>query len=133
MLVYLREDMRSQVLAPPTLDDIPPTLKEIFDKENEMLDEMQRELDVHNECGVVYLISPEIIQSQFEIVNDTVQFPHSLPTNDSFKGNPNQRVKIKMKMESKLGDLVTKIRDYTGVGDQRVIYLYRINSRGFRS
>ena len=62
MLVYLREDMRKQVLAPPTLDDIPAPLKEIFDKENEMLDDMQRELDVHNECGVVYLISPEIIQ-----------------------------------------------------------------------
>ena len=38
-----------------------------------------------------------------------------------------------MKMESKLGDLVDKIRDFTGVGDQRKIYLYRINSRGYRS
>ena len=40
MLVYLREDMRNQVLAPPTLDDIPAPLKEIFDKENDMLDDM---------------------------------------------------------------------------------------------
>ena len=62
MLVYLREDMRKQVLAPPALHDIPAPLKQIFDKENEMLDDMQRELDVHNECGVVYLLSPEIIQ-----------------------------------------------------------------------
>ena len=63
MLVYLREDMRNKVLSPPTLDDIPAPLKEIFDEENKLLDDMQRELDVHDECGVVYLISPEIIQS----------------------------------------------------------------------
>jgi len=57
MLVYIREDMRERILRSPTLDEIPQSLKTVFDFENELLKDMQRELDVHNECGVVYLIS----------------------------------------------------------------------------
>ena len=49
--------MRERILRSPTLDEIPQSLKTVFDFENELLKDMQRELDVHNECGVVYLIS----------------------------------------------------------------------------
>ena len=38
-----------------------------------------------------------------------------------------------MKMESKIEDLVEKIRKFTEVDDERPIYLFRINSRGYRS
>ena len=66
-------------------------------------------------------------------MNGSVQFPQALPTNDQFKGNPQQRMKIKMRMESKVGDLVDKIRKYTVVDDDRQIYLFRVICRGFRS
>ena len=61
MLVYLRADTRDEVLRAPTTDEIPRALQQVFDQENALLDDMQRELDVHNECGVVYLLTQEII------------------------------------------------------------------------
>ena len=65
MLVYLREDMREKILQQPNLNEVPEKLKEMFDKENVVVDTMKKELDVHNECGIVYLITQEIIQDQF--------------------------------------------------------------------
>ena len=61
MLVYLREDVRKEILRPPGLEEIPEDLKQVFDDENEVVDSMWRELEVHNECGFVYLVSQEII------------------------------------------------------------------------
>ena len=82
MLVYLREDVRRDILKPPTLDEIPSELKTAFDAENEIIDSMSNELEVHNECGFVFLISQEIIQSQF-LNEETkiVELPISIPTN----------------------------------------------------
>lgn len=62
MLVYLRVDMRDRILTQPHLEEIPRSLRSIFDGENGIVDDMSRELDVHNECGVVYLLTQEIIQ-----------------------------------------------------------------------
>lgn len=57
MLVYIREGERAKVLKPPSLEEIPEKLRQFFDRENSIVDDMRRELDVHNECGSVYLIS----------------------------------------------------------------------------
>ena len=77
--------MRSEILRPAALDDIPSHLKSIFDGENKVIDEMQAELDVHNECGFVYLISQEIIQSQFfDDSTRSVNLPNSMSTNQDF-------------------------------------------------
>lgn len=111
MLVYLRVDMRERILTQPPLDEIPRSLRCIFDSENAIVDDMQRELEVHNECGVVYLLTQEIIQDQFyNEETKTVNLPLSLPYNNSFLGNPNMRLKIKMQMGSKVQDLISKIR-----------------------
>ena len=57
MLVYLRSDMRDKILSPPTDEQIPKPLREFFDRENSIVDDMKRELDVNDECGYVYLLS----------------------------------------------------------------------------
>ena len=40
MLVYLREDVRKEILRPPVLDEIPEEVKSVFDAENEVVDSM---------------------------------------------------------------------------------------------
>ena len=40
MLVYLREDVRKEILRPPALDEIPEDIKTAFDAENEVVDSM---------------------------------------------------------------------------------------------
>ena len=57
MLVYIRAGMREKILRAPKLSEVPKDVSDFFDGENGVVDDMQRELDVHNECGVVYLIS----------------------------------------------------------------------------
>ena len=95
---------------------------------------MQAELDVHNECGIVYLVSQEIIQSQFfDSITGTCDLPGSMPTNTEFQGNPLQRMKIKIKMGASLEDLAAKVRKYTNVGKETSIYMWRVLSRGGRT
>ena len=57
MLVYIRAGMREKILQAPKLSEVPKDVSDFFGRENGVIDGMQRELDVHNECGVVYLIS----------------------------------------------------------------------------
>ena len=71
---------------------------------------MRNELDVHQECGTIYLLSPEIVfynwrDEEEQIVN----LPANLLYNDSFKEDPAQRIKFKMKYSSTVQDLWTKI------------------------
>ena len=136
MLVYLRDDVRKEILRPPKQDEIPKHLQEVFDKENEIIDSMQKELDVHNECGFVYLVSQEIIQSHFMSGEESkiVDMPASMQNNNEFMDNPLHRVKIKMKMRSKISDLIRKVQQFTNSYNDPTldIYLFRVTSRGGR-
>ena len=132
MLVYIRAGMREKILQAPRLSEVPTDVSDFFDRENGVIDDMQRELDVHNECGVVYLISQEIIRDQFyhgDVGRGQVQLPPSLPTNTEFQGNAEMRVKVKVKMSATVQDLVAKIRQYT----RQQVLIWRVTSRGPRA
>ena len=45
---------------------------------------MQKELDVHIDCGIVYLISPETVATNW-LENDEVQVPQNLIENKEFQ------------------------------------------------
>ena len=61
MLVYIKQDLRHKILKPNSDEEIPEPLCKFFKQENDLLDKMQKELDVENECGIVYLLSQEIV------------------------------------------------------------------------
>ena len=60
---------------------------------------MQNELDVHLDCGAVYLLSQEIIVENFYSDGET-QFPTDLADNEAFLKSQDQRFKIKMRLNS---------------------------------
>ena len=60
MLIYIREDERDQILSEPLLDSIPSRIKDLFTTENVLLKEMQRDLEIDQDYGTIYLITPEI-------------------------------------------------------------------------
>lgn len=63
MLVYIRERDLERVLTPPRDSDIPQRLVDRFENENKLIRELNKDLKVYQECGDVYLISPEIVHS----------------------------------------------------------------------
>ena len=61
MLVYIRQDQLAQILESPSQDEVPRLLSDKLKQEATLLNQMQKDLDVHIDAGVVYLISPETV------------------------------------------------------------------------
>ena len=74
MLVYIREDQKDVILQTPVKNDVPRLLSDKFTEEATVLNQMQKELDVHIDCGIVYLISPETIATNW-LENQEVKVP----------------------------------------------------------
>ena len=65
MLVYIRCDQRDEILSQDEEIKIPENIKKKFDSEAELQNEMQRELEVHIDCGSVMLLSSEIVAANW--------------------------------------------------------------------
>lgn len=63
MLVYIREDDRDTIMKEIHIDEIPPSLKERFDEENMINQKLEKDFASLEECGTVYIISPETINN----------------------------------------------------------------------
>ena len=61
MLVYIRQDQLAQILESPSQDEVPRLLSDKLKQEATLLNQMQKDLDVHIDAGVVYIISPETV------------------------------------------------------------------------
>lgn len=65
MLVYIREKDRERIMTAPKASEIPSNLRNRFEEENRVIRQLNDELNVKEEYGEVYLLSPEIVHSEW--------------------------------------------------------------------
>ena len=46
MLIFIREDEKEDILKEPAVQDIPHSIKDMFNEENEVLEKMKKEIYV---------------------------------------------------------------------------------------
>ena len=103
MLVYIREEEKDKILRQPQLEDLPSHITDFFNKENKVLEEMHHELKIEEECGSVFLISPETANACWmNHDRESMIIPQMLVFNDHFVSDQMQRLKIKMRYSSKV-------------------------------
>ncbi len=66
MLVYIRDGDRDSIMREVAIEEIPQTLKERFDEENAINQKLEKDYALLEECGTVYIISPETIHNWTE-------------------------------------------------------------------
>ena len=119
MLVYIRQDQRDEILLQDTGEDIPENIQQKFTNEALLLNAMQKELEVHIYCGVVYLLSQEIATVNW-VEDGKMEIPSNLIDDEDFQQSQLQRFKIKLHLNTIVEDLRAKISTFTGVDASRV-------------